>query len=571
MEIKLNTFLKPGFALFVSVFFLALPARAEVQVDQTMLSQMAVQERGRKKPMTTLMQENLLTLTGSSTYRPDEESKPRSAISTMLDVWMQPQLWRDRPIILIGYRPLQVDVMGLPRDRKYFSLREVASNPGFQTTLSEANRLRRQDAHAELNGAQKEVLQVAQRLDLLAAWLTGETPAVVPHPSRVQGQWVSIGQMKRYYNDPRADGMETGLQSLRVCYARDDSATFNAHLGNLITNLRHLTSGVSPEDAPGSSIYPAESMLAFEYFYQQFHPFRWAWIAYALALIILAVTSGWQERIGYRLGWTVLLAGFFLQIFGFACRIIISGRPPVTNMYETVIWLAFGTVLFAVILESIYRCRYFLLAAAPIAVVSLILADTQPTVLDSSIHPLVPVLRHNVWLIIHVLTITLSYAAFALALGLGHVVLFKTLLQRSSGASLNLVHLYLYRALQIGVLLLATGTILGGVWANYSWGRFWDWDPKETWALTTLLCYLALLHGRIAGWWGGFGLAVGSILCFQAVLMAWYGVNFVLGKGLHSYGFGSGGYPFAAAFAGTELLIAGASIVIYRRRRDTVA
>jgi ABC-type transport system involved in cytochrome c biogenesis permease subunit len=114
------------------------------------------------------------------------------------------------------------------------------------------------------------------------------------------------------------------------------------------------------------------------------------------------------------------------------------------------------------------------------------------------------------------------------------------------------------------VLLLATGTILGGVWANYSWGRFWDWDPKETWALTALLGYLFLLHGRISGLWGGFGLAVGSVIAFMSVLMAWYGVNFVLGAGLHSYGFGAGGFPLVITFVAFELLFV---LVAFLRKR----
>ena len=100
---------------------------------------------------------------------------------------------------------------------------------------------------------------------------------------------------------------------------------------------------------------------------------------------------------------------------------------------------------------------------------------------------------------------------------------------------------FIYRAMQVGVLLIAAGTILGGVWADYSWGRFWGWDPKEVWALITLLVYLVPLHGRFAGWVNTFGLAVASVVCFLSVVMAWYGVNFVLGVGLHSYGFTEGG------------------------------
>jgi ABC-type transport system involved in cytochrome c biogenesis permease subunit len=100
---------------------------------------------------------------------------------------------------------------------------------------------------------------------------------------------------------------------------------------------------------------------------------------------------------------------------------------------------------------------------------------------------------------------------------------------------------FVYWAMFVGVILITAGTILGGVWADYSWGRFWGWDPKEVWALITLLVYLAPLHGRFAGWINTFGLVMASVFCFLSVVMAWYGVNFVLGVGLHSYGFVEGG------------------------------
>jgi hypothetical protein len=123
--------------------------------------------------------------------------------------------------------------------------------------------------------------------------------------------------------------------------------------------------------------------------------------------------------------------------------------------------------------------------------------------------------------------------------------------------------------LQLGVILLAAGTILGGVWANYSWGRFWGWDPKETWALIALLCYILTLHGRLAGWWTQFGLVVASVVCFLAVLMAWYGVNFVLGKGLHSYGFGIGGETYVVGFVIADLLFVAFAIWRYRSTKTS--
>jgi ABC-type transport system involved in cytochrome c biogenesis permease subunit len=200
------------------------------------------------------------------------------------------------------------------------------------------------------------------------------------------------------------------------------------------------------------------------------------------------------------------------------------------------------------------------MAAAPLAVLGLILADSFPSVLNPSIAPLPPVLRDNFWLVIHVLTITLGYAAFAVAMGLGHAILGRYLFKPASIGEESHVHHLLYRVLQIGIVLLAAGTILGGVWAYYSWGRFWGWDPKETWALIALLLYIFALHGKLAGWWGNFGMAVAATVCFNGVLMAWYGVNFVLGKGLHSYGFGGGGAGWVAMAVALDLIFVGACI-----------
>jgi ABC-type transport system involved in cytochrome c biogenesis permease subunit len=109
--------------------------------------------------------------------------------------------------------------------------------------------------------------------------------------------------------------------------------------------------------------------------------------------------------------------------------------------------------------------------------------------------------------------------------------------------------------MQIGVALLGPGIILGGIWADYSWGRFWGWDPKETWALIAFLGFLAVLHGRFAGWIKDFGMVVCAIVTFSLVIMAWYGVNFVLGAGLHSYGFGAGGVEYVATFCAINLLL----------------
>ena len=224
-------------------------------------------------------------------------------------------------------------------------------------------------------------------------------------------------------------------------------------------------------------------------------------------------------------------------------------------MYESVVWVSFGTLIFSLGIEYFYRWRFVLFAGTLVSAACLILADSAPVVLDSSLQPLQAVLNSNFWLTTHVLTITISYAAFFLAFALGDIGLILYLMgENENNPKLKAITLGIYRAMQVGVGFLAPGIILGGIWADYSWGRFWGWDPKETWALIVLLGYIAILHGRIAGLIKAYGMVVWSIVAFSLVIMAWYGVNYVLGAGLHSYGFGAGGVEYVAGFVGAHLL-----------------
>nr|WP_165245277.1 cytochrome c biogenesis protein CcsA [Paludisphaera soli] len=438
----------------------------------------------------------------------------------------------------------------------------------------------------------------------------------------------------------------------------------------LLAASRALGEAVNPE------YYPSAAAVDRESHFNAVNPFYQAPFAYGASLILLAIALGFSggrvREMGtagktlYSLGMLGLVAGIALECYGFYLRILITGWAPVTNMYETVIWVALVAAVLALAFELIYRRTFTALAGAGVALLGTITAANVP-LLDPSIKSLQPVLRSNLWLTIHVLTEVSSYAAFGLAwaLGLiatiyyltatyrrspsygelasplvpampllsigvggvaasygafgpewtmsdalfyvfdvmavvGGVVAASALLALTGEAVNRLTHRdidgpkvdpfadpapasaaassrprptveeiramaapatldargqamqetaamikplsnFIYRAMQVGVLLIAAGTILGGVWADYSWGRFWGWDPKEVWALITLLIYLVPLHGRFAGWVSTFGLVFASVVCFLSVVMAWYGVNFVLGVGLHSYGFVEGG------------------------------
>jgi cytochrome c-type biogenesis protein CcsB len=570
--------------LFLIATLGVLPApalRAETAIDTNVLATLAVQDHGRKKPFTTFAQESLLAMAGVSALptQPDtgEGTQPITANEVLLDLWLKPQGWDQRPLIMVTFRALK-EKLGLPleTDRKLFTYDEIIKNPAFNALLDETSKVRQAGGADKVTSLEKEAEHLGERLRLFQDCVNGAREAIVPHPSEPNGAWLPIQnlgtvdssawppveQKGRYYlpDDSRAQAAGKAFTAWADAYRGGDIAKFNQATPELVQTL----SSLSP------LVYPEAGMLQFEHTYMTVHPFRKAWIVYFCAILVLLFTAIWQRKIGYRVTWLLVLAGLGFEAYGFFCRILISGRPPVTNMYETVIWVSFGAMVFAVILEAVYRKRFFFYAGIPASILALIVADSQPTILDASINPLTAVLRNNMWLTIHVLTIVSSYAAFALTAALGHIALVMSLWGRRYKSSSSEVQFFIYRAMQIGVLLLAAGTILGGVWANYSWGRFWGWDPKETWALITLLCYLALLHGRLAGWWGGYGLAVGSVVCFLSVMMSWYGVNFVLGKGLHSYGFGTGGFSYVATFAVFEVIFV-AFVVGWNRRNGAVA
>lgn len=326
--------------------------------------------------------------------------------------------------------------------------------------------------------------------------------------------------------------------------------------------VRHLVAG----QAPG---LPSESLLNLELDYNRVQPFMWAWITMLAGVLLFGVSMATDSQKLYWLGLAAYLGSLGLQMYGFFARIIIAGRPPVTNMYETVIWVAFMSGVFALVLELIYRRKVIGLAGAFVATLGLILADQLPVTaaFDPKLDQIQPVLRSNFWLTIHVLTIVSSYAGGTLAWGLGNLTLALMIFGNPRRETIKTLTHYTYRAMQIAVLLLAAGTFLGGWWAAKSWGRFWGWDAKEVGALIALVVYVIPLHMRFIGWVKDFGLAVSAVVCYAAIMMAWYGVNFFWPAGLHAYAFGSGGnkWVFWACLLNLEAVFI-ASTIYFRRQ-----
>ncbi len=214
------------------------------------------------------------------------------------------------------------------------------------------------------------------------------------------------------------------------------------------------------------------------------------------------------------------------------------GRIPITNLYESLVFFAWAVVVFYVFVELKYKNRTFGAFVMPIAFFTMLFATTT----ESSIEPLVPALQ-SYWLHIHVITCFIGYAAFAVSCGIAVMYLLKESQERK-GISKGIVGMFpsskvldeiVYKAVIVGFPFLTAGIITGAAWANYAWGTYWSWDPKETWSLIVWLIYAAFLHARVTRGWYGRRTAILSIVGFLATIFCYLGVNLVL-SGLHSYG-----------------------------------
>ncbi len=262
-----------------------------------------------------------------------------------------------------------------------------------------------------------------------------------------------------------------------------------------------------------------------------------AFICYALAMVLYFFAFGRRPGGLVRIGRAILAVGFVLQAVGLVIRSIHARFMPVTNMYEAV--NVFSWIIVAAYLVTERRWRYPVLGAFVLPVVFLLMAFSSLPSTSKEIVPLIPALQSQ-WLVWHVLLAFIGEAGFAVAFGASIMFLIRARAGEDSRIaqsfpSLDTLDTISYRAISIGFPLFTLGALIfGAIWANYAWGRYWSWDPKETWALITWFVYAIYLHVRIVHGWKGRLAAWVSIGGFLATMITLFGVNYFL-SGLHSY------------------------------------
>ena len=347
------------------------------------------------------------------------------------------------------------------------------------------------------------------------------------------------------------------LTGILAAYRDNKPEDFNAKVKEYL-GLMH---GMSQEDrtVPGTGTTLSMSKVDFESFYNRAAPFWTAFALYMPAMIL--VLLGWllapaglfpQFRAA---AWWLTLVTFLLHAAALAGRIYISGRPPVTNLYSASVFIGFAIVAMGLILELFSRMGIATFAAAVAGCLTLRVADALRLDGDT-LSVLEPVLDTQFWLATHVVCITLGYATSYVAglLGIGYI-LGGVLTPSLDSKIRRMLYGMTYGTICFALFFSFFGTVLGGLWADDSWGRFWGWDPKENGALIIVLWNALILHAR----WGGMarerGVAILSVLGNIVVTWSFFGVN-ELGVGLHTYGFTEGRLRWIGIFAGAHILIA---------------
>jgi len=498
-------------------------------------------EGGRMKPVNTFASELLRKVSRSDHY------KGMDANQAFLSMSEFPRIWVEIPLINLkrgndSIRRL-IQVPDNTRRVPLIQMFDEMGNNKLGPYLEEASK------SPTPNQNQKDLLKTYESLYILNQGLSGSILRIFPIPNDDNNTWVSFPELE-FAGIQGADSLFTRnimplyFRALREARVSGDYSQADEYLENITSYQKRY----------GSSIMPTENRIKAEILYNQIDIFNRLYKYFLMIGILMFVFLIFQilkEKnkildMLVKISKYIIWVFFALMTFGLILRWYVSGHAPWSDAYESVIYVAWATVFFGLA----FGRKSNLTIASTAFVAAIVLWVAHQNWMDPAITTLVPVLD-SYWLMIHVSVIVGSYGPFTLGMILGLVALILMILTNEKNKKkmdLNIKELTIINelALIVGIGLLTIGNFLGGMWANESWGRYWGWDPKETWALISIMIYAFVIHMRLIPglrsiWWFN----VMAVLAFASIMMTYFGVNFYL-VGLHSYA--SGDKPITPGF-----------------------
>ena len=556
-------------ALLIALLF-AMPDGKVRGFDASGFGGLPILEGGRVKPLDSVARNSLLVIHSRQGFR--HEGRMVGPDEWLLDVLFRPSVADQQAIFVID----DLDVLGLigakqTRSRNYFSfadlsghLEEIQKQATAAQPIPPQKRTRFQNAIVNLFDRVYLYYKLRNTLQLAGSPGLGweiqslGTPDATPrHQDLTQlahfrilpppvgagpEAWQSVGQALSTAS--AGSGLHPGLvpmAKLNAAYLANDATAFNLALGEMQSVVNTLKS---------NAIGQALNEIAFN----RAQPFFVGLSIYFVAFIVLCISWIYKPEILRPTAFSLLCAGAIVHTLGLAARIILMGRPPVTNLYSSAVFVGWGAVILGLIVERMYRKGFGTAVAAAAGFTSLIVAQNLGADGDT-MGMMVAVLDSNFWLATHVVTITIGYSGTFLA---GSIAIAYALKKHLS-PKVNVETDKALADMAYGIICFAlffsfVGTVLGGIWADQSWGRFWGWDPKENGALLIVLWNAIILHARWAGYVHERGIMVMAIFGNVITALSWFGVN-MLGVGLHAYGFMDKAFWALTGFCAIQLVL----------------
>ncbi len=539
------------------------PARAAANQTEDLqaFGRLPVSAEGRVKPFDTVARTSLMILSGRQTFSAGQENR-QPAVRWLLDVIARPKEANAYKVFRVDHSGVLALIGRTNEDGKRFSFDEIWP---YQAVISEQARLASQVKPKQRNAFQRQLIRLFRNLKLYVKLSAMETPYAVPPLAEGQ-QWRPFSEV---YQEARQGGdPHPAVEPIAmILKAYHDG---KPHLfGDSVRRYSRIVAEQLPQET---------RRAGFEVLFNRFAPFYKATVLYAVGALMACVAfllrctqrdgaaAGWSRVLGNAAVW-LLGVTFLLHTAGLASRVYLQGRPPVTNLYSSAIFVGWGCVLMALLMERVHRLGIGSVTAGVVGFTTLIVAHNLVGDGDT-MEMMQAVLDSNFWLATHVVAVTAGYSATFLAgfLAIAYILLgvFTRLLKPDMSKAIGQM---VYGTVCFAALLSFVGTVLGGIWADQSWGRFWGWDPKENGAVLVVMMNVLILHAR----WGGMiklrGLMVLAVGGNIVTSWSWFGTN-MLGVGLHSYGFMDSALFWLLLFVVSQLAIMGVGAMPIRSWRS---